>query len=66
MKSLLTSRNLIIAFLAILGVSGLIEALPRAHESTGDLLIDAGILALIIAVSVVFANIRAARRKSRG
>ena len=66
MKALLTSRNLVIAFLAILGVSGLIEALPHAHESGRELLIDAGILALIVAASVLFANLRAARKKVRG
>ena len=51
MKSRLTWRNLLIAFLILLGVSGVIEALPHASETTGDLLIDAGILVLIVAIS---------------
>lgn len=65
MKSRLTWRNLLIAFLLLLGVSGVIEALPHASETTGDLLIDAGILVLIVAISAVLANSRLARIKRR-
>jgi hypothetical protein len=65
MSSRLPWRHLLIAFLVILGVSGLVEALPHARESMGDLLVDAGILVLVVAVSAVLASIRASRRKSR-
>lgn len=65
MSSFLTWRNLVIAFLIVLGVSGLIEALPHARESASDLLLDAGILILIVAVSALFAYVRASRRKGR-
>lgn len=63
MGTLLTPRNLIIAFLVILGVSGFVEALPYAHESLRGLLIDAALLLLIVALSVVFARVYAARRR---
>ena len=63
MSPLLTWRNAAIAFLAVLGVSGLAEALPYAHESAGDLLLDAGLILLVVAVSAVLVRIRASRRK---
>jgi hypothetical protein len=52
----------VIVFLAI-GVSGVIEALPHASESAGDLLIDAALLALIVAGSILAARILKARRQ---
>ncbi len=44
------------AAIAIVGISGIIEALPRASESAGDLAIDAGILLLVAAASVLIAR----------
>jgi hypothetical protein len=44
------------AAIAILGISGIIEALPHASESLRDLAIDAAILALVIAVSALLAR----------
>jgi len=68
MKSGLNWRYVVIAAIVVIGVSGIIEALPHAKESPRDLAIDAGILALIVALSALFANIRATlikRRKPR-
>jgi hypothetical protein len=42
--------------IAVLGISGIIEALPHASESLQDLAIDAAILALVIAVSALLAR----------
>lgn len=42
----------ILVVIAVVGISGIIEALPHANESVGDLGIDAAILALVIAVCV--------------
>ena len=63
MGTLLTWRNAAIAFLVVLGVSGLLEALPYAHESASDLLFDAGLIVLVVAVSAVLVKIRNARRR---
>jgi hypothetical protein len=50
------TKYLVIAIIAVVGISGIIEALPHAQESASDLLLDAGILALIILVSVLLAR----------
>ena len=42
--------------IAVLGISGIIEALPHASESVQDLAIDAAIVALVIAVSALLAR----------
>jgi len=42
--------------IAVVGISGIIEALPQASESARDLAIDAAILALVMAVSALLAR----------
>jgi hypothetical protein len=44
------------AVIAVVGISGIIEALPHASESAMDLAEDAAILALVIAVSALLAR----------
>jgi hypothetical protein len=44
------------AAIAILGISGIIEALPKARKSVQDLAIDAAILALAMGVSALLAR----------
>ncbi|MDB5396300.1 MAG: hypothetical protein JWM91_3806 [Rhodospirillales bacterium] len=57
-------RIIIFAVIAIVGVSGIIQALPHASESVTDLAEDAAILALVIAVSVLVARKFGPRGKS--
>ncbi len=42
--------------IAVVGISGIIEALPHASESLRDLAIDAAIMGLVIAVSALLAR----------
>jgi hypothetical protein len=42
--------------IAVIGISGIIEAMPHASESALDLAEDAGILAIAIAISVLLAR----------
>ena len=54
--------------IAVVGISGIIEALPHASESASDLALDAIILAAFMAISVLIARqIKAwrARKQSR-
>ncbi len=57
-------RYLPLIVIAAVGISGVAEAWSHASESAGDLLIDAGILAGIIGVSVLLA--RLFRRRGPG
>ena len=50
-------RWLPLAIIAVVGISGIIEAWPQASESMTDLLIDAAILAGIVAVSILLARL---------
>jgi hypothetical protein len=50
--------------IAVIGISGIIEALPHASESLRDLAIDAAILALVIAVSALLARRFGSRGKT--
>jgi threonine/homoserine efflux transporter RhtA len=50
--------------IAVVGISGIIEALPHASESARDLGIDAAILALVMAVSVLLARRFGSRGKA--
>ena len=65
MKSFNLWRVLVISFFMILLVAGLIQAVPHAHETTSDLLIDAGILFATVAVSAVLAHLLRNRRANR-
>lgn len=58
------TKILVFAIIAAVGVSGIVEALPHASESAGDLLIDAAILAAIVIVSVLLARKFGKRRIS--
>ena len=49
-------RFVVLAVIAVVGISGIIEAWPHASESMADLAIDAAILALVIAVSILLAR----------
>jgi hypothetical protein len=42
--------------IAVVGISGIIEALPHASESVSDLAIDAAILAAVIGISALLAR----------
>ena len=44
------------AAIAIVGISGIIEALPHASESVEDLAFDAGILVVVAGASVLIAR----------
>jgi putative Mn2+ efflux pump MntP len=57
-------RIIVFAVIAVVGVSGIVQALPRASESVTDLAEDAAILALVIAVSVLLARKFGPRGKS--
>jgi hypothetical protein len=50
--------------IAVVGISGIIEALPHASESVQDLAIDAAILALVMAVSALLARRFGSRGKA--
>lgn len=49
-------RIVVFVVIAVIGISGIIEALPHASESAMDLAEDAAILGLVIAVSVLLAR----------
>ena len=53
----------VLVVIAVVGISGIIEALPHASESVGDLAIDAAILALVIAVCVLLNRLFNKRRR---
>jgi hypothetical protein len=42
--------------IAVVGISGIVEALPHASESLQDIAIDAAILGLVVAVSALLAR----------
>ena len=42
--------------IAVVGVSGVIEAWPHASESVSDLALDVAILAAVVAISAVLAR----------
>jgi hypothetical protein len=42
--------------IAVLGISGIIEALPHASESVSDLAIDAAIMAAVVGISALLAR----------
>jgi hypothetical protein len=48
--------------IAGVGISGIIEALPHASESYGDLALDAVVLAAVMAISALIARQLRARR----
>jgi tellurite resistance protein TehA-like permease len=50
------TKILVFAIIAAVGISGLVEAIPHASESIGDLLFDAAIVAGIILISALFAR----------
>jgi len=56
-------RLVALILIAVVGVSGAIEAWPQASESAGDLLVDAAILAAVMLVSVLLAR-RFGRRET--
>lgn len=56
---------LVLVVIAVVGISGIIEALPHTHESVGDLAIDAAILALVIAVCVLLNRLFGKRRRAK-
>ena len=51
--------------IAVVGISGIVEALPHASESVGDLAIDAAILALVIAVCLLLNRLFNKRRRTK-
>ena len=55
----------VLVVIAVVGISGIIEALPHASESVGDLAIDAAILALVIAISVALARLFGSRNRRK-
>ncbi len=55
----------LVAVVAVVGISGFIEA-GVVSESVGDLLIDAGIIATIVLVSILAARLLARRRARQG
>ena len=65
MLSRINWRYVLIVFLAVVGVNGIIEALPKTRETTRDLLIDGAILLAIIGISVVFARLHFRRLKAK-
>jgi hypothetical protein len=50
--------------IAVVGISGIVEALPKASESVHDLAIDAAILGLVMAVSALLARRFGSRGKT--
>ncbi len=55
----------ILVVIAVVGISGIIEALPQASESVGDLAIDAAMLALIVAACVLLNRLFGKRRRAK-
>jgi hypothetical protein len=60
------TRILVFATIGVVGISGIIEALPHAHESAGDLLLDAGVLAGVIGASLLLTRIFGRRNTKPG
>jgi hypothetical protein len=58
------TKILVILVIAAVGVSGLIEAFPHAHETMGDLMIDAAILATVLGISYILARLFGRRGSS--
>ena len=52
--------------IAVVGISGIIEALPHTSESVSDLALDAIILAAVMGISALIARQIRARRVARG
>jgi hypothetical protein len=44
------------AAIAVVGISGIVEAWPHASESVSDLALDVAILAAVIAISAILAR----------
>jgi drug/metabolite transporter (DMT)-like permease len=51
--------------IAVVGISGVIEAWPHASESVSDLALDAAILAAVVGISAVLARRFGTRGKAR-
>jgi hypothetical protein len=49
-------RIVVIVLIVALGVSGIVEALPRASETAGDILIDLAVIAAVMGLSVLAAK----------
>jgi hypothetical protein len=49
-------RPAILSILAVIGISGVIEAWPHASESLSDIAIDGAILAVVLIASVLLAR----------
>ncbi len=50
-------RLLALVLIAVIGISGLIEALPHASETVSDLMIDAAIVVGAMLVSLLIARL---------
>jgi len=48
-------RLVVLVLIAVIGIDGLIEAVPKASESTNDLLIDGAVLLGVVLISVLLA-----------
>ncbi len=57
------TKIIVIALIALVGVSGIIEALPKARESTMDLLQDAAMVTAIVLVSVLLTRLFGKNRR---
>jgi hypothetical protein len=53
---------IVFATIAVVGISGIFEALPHASESFADLALDAGILIVFVGISVLIARWLKSRR----
>ena len=51
--------------IAVVGISGIIEALPHTHESISDLAIDAALLALVIAICLGLNRVFGKRNRAK-
>ncbi len=49
-------RIVVIVLIVALGVSGIVEALPRASETAEDILIDLAVIAAVMGLSVLAAR----------
>jgi hypothetical protein len=59
------SGIVILVVIAVVGISGIIEALPHASESVSDLAIDAGILAFVVAICLVLSRLFGNRSRAK-
>lgn len=51
--------------IAVIGISGVVEAWPHASESVSDLAMDAAILAAVVGISAILARRFGTRGKAR-